>query len=270
MRFASLSNPTYSTPRMAGLQAQASTANVAQAQKAEAFTPNGRIQRQGFRNLNQLKRFAKNIEEEIKRHNEICKRMIEHATVPAFGNALLSDVVGNKTQEFGYVQSWKKTLQELNKAIAFHQNLSPAPANSGVFGWFSKITQQLKHPYLAHIYGLKNLGRYINLPQMEFLGLDLSGATLDRANFTGASFAGADLCEASLRNTNLVGTNFNVAYLYRTLFWGARIGRRGSSNPTIFHEAYELGTARGLPKEGIDTSAKSLEEWLDRPPSTDV
>jgi hypothetical protein len=46
MRFATLSTPTYSTPRMAGLQAQASTANVAP-QKAEAFTPSGRIQRQG-------------------------------------------------------------------------------------------------------------------------------------------------------------------------------------------------------------------------------
>ena len=270
MRLATLSNPTYSTPRMAGLQAQASTANVAQAQQTEAFTPNGRIQRQGFRNLNQLKRFAKNIEEEIKRHNEICKRMIEHATVPAFGNALLSDVVDNKTQAFGYVQSWKKTLQELNKAIAFHQNLSPAPGNLGVFGWFSKITQQLKHPYLAHIYGLKNLGRYIDLPQMEFLGLELSGATLDRANFTGASFAGADLYEASLRNTNLVGTNFNDASLYHTSFEGAEIGQPGSSNPTIFHGATGLKKARGLPTEGIDTSPESLEAWLDRPLSTEA
>ena len=48
MRFASLSTPTYSTPRMAGLQAQASTENMAQAQQTEAFTPSGRLQRQGF------------------------------------------------------------------------------------------------------------------------------------------------------------------------------------------------------------------------------
>ena len=235
MRFASLSNPTYSTPRMAGLQAQASTTNVAQAQKTEAFTPSGRLQRQGFKNAVQLEYFALHIEKQIdKLKND-----------PGFSFVL---------------PAWGRTLKQLNKAIAFHNNPSPASADSGVFGWVSEIKQQLKHAYLSHIYGLKNLGRYINLPEMEFLGLDLSGATLDGGNFTGASFAGANLDRASLRKTRLKGTNFNFAFLCHTSFEGARIGRRGSSNPTIFFGAYDLDKANGLPKP-IDTSRESLEAW---------
>ena len=232
MRFASLSTPTYSTPRMAGLQAQASTANVAQAQKADAFTPSGRIQRQGFQNIEQLEYFALHIKIQIDRLKND----------PGFSFVL---------------PAWKRTLKQLNKAIAFHKNPSPEPANSGVFGWASKIKQQLKHSYLSHIYGLKNLGRYIDLPFMEFLGLDLSGATLDRANFTEASFAGAYLDGASLRHTRLKGTRFNYAVLCRTSFEDARIGRRGSPNPTIFFGARDLDKARGLP-ERIDTSVKSF------------
>jgi uncharacterized protein YjbI with pentapeptide repeats len=244
---------------MAGLQAQASTANVAQAQKAEAFTPSGRLQRQGLKNVEQLERFAAHIKQQIERHNKICQYMMEDATVPAFGNALLSNFVGNKTQKFAYVPAWEETLEKLNEAIAFHKNHSPAPANSGVFGGASKIKQQLKHAYLSHKFRLNNLGRYLVLPQMEFSGLDLSGATLDGGNFTGASFAGANLDRASLRKTRLKGTNFNFAFLCRTSFEGARISRRGS-NPTIFYGAYDLDKAPGLPK-GIDTSRESLEAW---------
>jgi hypothetical protein len=219
---------------MAGLQAQTSTANVAP-QKTEAFTPSGRLQRQGFENIEQLEYFALHIKIQIDRLK----------IDPGFSFVL---------------PAWERTLKQLNEAIAFHKNPSPEPANSGVFGWASKITQQLKHAYLSHIYGLKNLGRYINLPQMEFLGLDLSGATLDGSIFTKASFAGANLEQASLRKTWLEGTNFNLANLCRTLFKGARIGQLGSTNPTIFHGATGLETAVGLPRR-IDTSPKSLEAW---------
>jgi hypothetical protein len=255
---------------MAGLQAQASTANVAQAQKAEAFTPSGRLQRQGFQNIEQLEQFAAHIQRQIERHNEMLQEIKNNGRIPLLGNLPLNKLPFAKKLSFPYLKSWKETLEKLNEAIAFHQKLNAQPSNSGLMGFLSAIKQQFTHPYLSHKYRLKNLGRYINLPQMEFLGLDLSGATLDGANFTGASFAGADLYEASLRNTNLVGTNFNDASLYHTAFEGAEIGQPGSSNPTIFHGATVLKTTRGLPKKGIDTSAKSLEEWLDRPPSTEA
>jgi hypothetical protein len=269
MRFASLSTPTYSTPRMAGLQAQTSTVNVTQAQKAEAFTPpSGRLQRQGFANVEQLERFAAHIKQQIERHNEICQYMMEDATVPAFGNELLSNFVGNKTQKFAYVPAWEETLEKLNEAIAFHQNKSAKmptenPPNLGGSGWISKIKKLLKHPYLSYIYGLKNLGRYINLPEMKFLEFDLSGAILDGGNFTGASFPRANLDRASLRKTKLEGTNFNSAFLCHTSFKGARIGIRGSSNPTIFFGTYDLNKAHGLP-EPIDTLCMSFLAWMEK------
>jgi hypothetical protein len=248
MRLTSLSTPTYSTPRRAGLQAQASTANVAQAQKAEAFTPSGRIQRQGFKNVEQLERFATHIEKKISENT---------FSIPK--GSWLDNISTGDSLQFPYVPAWERTLEKLNEAIAFHKNLSPAPANSGVFGWVSQIKKQFKHAYLSHKFRLNNLGRYLDLPQMEFSGLNLSGATLDGADFTKASFAGANLDRASLRKTKLEGTNFNSAFLCRTSFKGARISRRGS-NPTIFYGAYDLDKAYGLPKD-IDKSRESLEAW---------
>jgi uncharacterized protein YjbI with pentapeptide repeats len=184
MRLTSLSTPTYSTPRRAGLQAQASTANVAQAQKAEAFTPSGRIQRQGFKNEAQVKLAIKAIEthlEELTEGSELWVRLKE----------VFMD-------EFGHIPQ---------KAFQTHMvNLQAQ-------------LETLKGQLISEEY----TGEGAYLVGLDLQGANLQWAILQWANLQGAILREADLQGASLDRANLHKAILREAKLQWAELWKANL-----------------------------------------------
>ncbi len=200
MRFASLSTPTYSTPRMAGLQAQASTANVAQAQKAEAFTPSGRIQRQGVTTRKHVEMLIEAIDEHLK------------------NRWLVSQFEWDLPRH-------KENLRIQRESL---QNQLKQPSKKGISRFVEWISGgkkfSCKNGYFA---GLDLQG--LNLAGIDLGGSDLrwaklQGAILDLAdlswaelyfsNFQEASLKGANLQEADMMQTTLKDADLEGAFGY--------------------------------------------------------
>ncbi len=191
MRFASLSTPTYSTPRMAGLQAQASTENVAP-QKAEAFTPSGRIQRQG-------KTTRKHVEMLIAAIDTHLKEAID-----------ASKITINSISHLHELRQQRQSLQDQLKQ----------PSKKGISRLFEWISGGKK-------FSCEN-GYFAGL---DLRGLDFRGADFTDASFAGANLDGASLRHTRLKGTRfnsafLCHTSFKGARISRrgsnpTIFYGA-------------------------------------------------
>jgi uncharacterized protein YjbI with pentapeptide repeats len=186
MRFATLSTPTYSTPRMAGLQAQASTANVAQAQQTEAFTPSGRLQRQGFKNEAQVMLAINAIRDQLKK-------------------------LGN--------------LATLEQIFPGHQNKLETQLET-LLGQLSSREYTGKGAYLVglNFEGADFRGadfRGANLQKAILDRAQLQEAILDRAQLQGANLRSAQMRGAQLRWANLRWAYFRGAQLQEVQFQGA-------------------------------------------------
>ena len=280
MRLATLSNPTYSTPRMAGLQAQASTANVAP-QKAEAFTPpSGRIQRQGLKvNPVQAKALIRRIEAQLNalENPSSFQRFARNFYRKSFGDA-------NRQNPSIVERAIKKLAQKLMPK-------PPVPMNirgSVIAEWREALVYLKNHDSRSKNTLIRL--RYLDLSRLRLNGADFSHLTLTHCKFNksaliGATFQGAVLTGTSFKGASLEGANFAFADFDHTFFDRAKIipynpnfiGILGNIEnnvqrlyfPTIFFGAYDLDKARGLPKR-IDTSRESLEAWLDSPLSTEA
>jgi uncharacterized protein YjbI with pentapeptide repeats len=174
MRLASLTNSNPSTPRMAGLQAQASTANVAQAQKAEAFTPpSGRIQRQG---------------QTTRKHVEMLIAAIDKQLREAFdANALAQ----------GFSEHHEKLLTQRESLL---RQLKPKKT------WGSRLLETL-------LGGRKLSCQNGYFAGLDLQGLDFSGVDFQDSNFQYSNFSRAILDSADLRGTQLSFANFKKAKL---------------------------------------------------------
>ena len=199
MRMTSLSNPTYSTPRMAGLQPQASTANVAQAQQTEAFTPSGRIQRQG---------------QTTRKHVEMLIGAIDTHIRAAFdAGALRQGLSEHHNKLLKQRESLNKQLKPTqNGFLRFVEMISGAKKFSCENGYFAGLDLQ----------GLNLAG--IDLGGSDLRWAKLQGAILDLtnlnwvnlrfANFQGASLKGANLQEANMMQTTLKDADLEGAFGY--------------------------------------------------------
>ncbi|MFN9691387.1 MAG: pentapeptide repeat-containing protein [Vampirovibrionales bacterium] len=174
MRLTSLSNPTYSTPHMAGLQAQASTANMAQAQKAEAFTSSGRIQRQGFATAEQVGLAIKAIETHL-------KELTEKSELWGRVQVVFRGEFGHTPQQA--FQTHKANLQAQLETLQ-GQLISKKYTGQG-----------------AYLVGLDLIGADLFGAQLQ--GAQLQGTQLDWANLGWTDLRGADFQNASLRGVNL-------------------------------------------------------------------
>ena len=189
MRFASLSTPTYSTPRMAGLQAQASTANVTQAQKAEAFTPpSGRIQRQG---------------QTTRKHVEMLIAAIEKHIREAFDAGALAQGLSEHHNKL------LKQRESLNKQLEPKKNWG-----SRLVEWIpggKKFSCQKGYFAGIDLRGSNLAG--IDLRGSNLLGIDFTHAELQGAKLQGADLRGAILRKADLRWAQLQGAILDLANL---------------------------------------------------------
>jgi uncharacterized protein YjbI with pentapeptide repeats len=149
---------------MAGLQAQASTANVAQAQKAEAFTPSGRLQRQG-------KTTRKHVEMLIDAIDKHLKEALDAGEIKL-----------NSLRHHPELRNQRQILQ--------HQ--LEQPSKKGIDGLFERISGGRK-------FSCQN-GYFVGL---DLQGLDFSGADFQDSNFQYSNFSRAILDSADLRGTNL-------------------------------------------------------------------
>jgi len=210
MRLTSLSTPTYSTPRMAGLQAQASTANVAP-QKAEAFTPSGRLQRQG-------KTTRKHVEMLI---NAIDKHLKEALDA--------REITMNPLRHLHELRQQRKSLQDQLEE----------PSKEGIDGLFERISGGKK-------FSCEN-GYFVGL---DLRGLDFSGADFYDSKFQYSNFSRAILDRAILDWTNLRGAKFEDASLmgtslHRANLLGANL-HRAQCQGAKFQDA-ALQNAFGVP-----------------------
>ncbi|MFN9691388.1 MAG: pentapeptide repeat-containing protein [Vampirovibrionales bacterium] len=183
MRFATLSTPTYSTPRTAGLQAQASTTNMAQSQKAEAFTPSGRLQRQG---------------ETTRKHVEMLIDAID---------TYLAEAVDADALVGGLLEHCENLAEEV--ATLEYQL---ATGNYTVVGAYL-VGLDLRNADLrkadlrwAQLQGAKLKGAKLQ-------GADLRGAILRKADLRWAQLQGAILDLADLRKAKLWFARFQAASL---------------------------------------------------------
>ena len=264
MRFATLSNPTYSTPRMAGLQAQASTANVAQAQKADAFTPSGRIQRQGLKvSPVQAEALIRRIEAQL--------NVLENPS--SFYRKSLSDP---NRQNPSIV---KRVINKLAQKFMPKPPVPESIRDQVIQEWREALVYLKNHDYRSINTAIKL--RYLDLSRLGLNGADFSHLTLTHCKFNksaliGATFQGAVLTGTSFKGASLEGANFAFADFDHTFFDRAKIipynpnfiGILGNIEnnvqrlyfPTIFYAARDIDKAPGLPKY-IDTSRESLEAW---------
>ncbi|MFN9691389.1 MAG: pentapeptide repeat-containing protein [Vampirovibrionales bacterium] len=189
MRFASLSTPTYSTPRMAGLQAQASTANVAP-QKAEAFTPpSGRIQRQGFKDETQVYQAIKAIEthlEKLTESPELWGRLKE----------VFRDEFGHTPQQA--FQTHKANLQAQLEILQSQLDTGNYTGQGAYLVGLDFIVADLRW---AQLQGADLRGAQFDRPDLQ--GAQLQGAQLQGADLFGAQLQGAQLQGADLRGAQM-------------------------------------------------------------------
>jgi uncharacterized protein YjbI with pentapeptide repeats len=184
---------------MAGLQAQASTANVAQAQKAEAFTPpSGRLQRQGF-HLSQVQ--TGELIGIITQHQDALqvliadekKSLLQRLTWKILTNPIywrLSRVIPQVDRE-SIVSLWKDQLDNLEIYLKDND--------------FTKISP--------------NIDKQLFLSYLDLAGFDFNhailqnvvfkGTNLREAIFTHADLRGVDLSTSHLKNASLVGCILN-------------------------------------------------------------
>jgi hypothetical protein len=258
---------------MAGLQAQASTANVAP-QKAEAFTPpSGRIQRQGFRmSGSQAKALIRRIEAQLNVLENPSSFYRKSFSDPNRQNPSIVERVINKlAQKFmpepPVPESIRpQVIQEWKEALIYLKNPSSSSLNTAI---------KLRYLDLSRL-GLNDadFSKCI-LTHCKFNKSALIGATFQGAVLTGTSFKGASLEWANFAFANLDHTFFDRAKIipYNPNFIGILENIQNNVQhlyfPTIFHDAHNIDKARGLPKR-IDTSRESLEAWLDSPLSTEA
>jgi hypothetical protein len=159
---------------MAGLQAQASTANVAQAQKAEAFTPSGRLQRQG-------KTTRKHVEMLIDAIDKHLKEALDAGEIKL-----------NSLRHHPELRNQRQILQ--------HQ--LEQPSKKGIDRLIEWISGGRK-------FSCQN-GYFVGL---DLQGLDFSGADFQDSNFQYSNFSRAILDSADLRGTQLSFANFKKAKL---------------------------------------------------------
>jgi len=176
MRLATLSNPTYSTPRMAGLQAQASTANVAP-QKAEAFTPSGRLQRQG---------------KTTRKHVEMLIAAIDKHLIEALD---AREITMNSLRHHPELRNQRQILQDQLEQ----------PSKKGIDRLIEWISGGRK-------FSCQN-GYFVGL---DLQGLDFSGADFSESKFQYSNFSRAILDRAILDWTDLRGAKFEDASLMGT------------------------------------------------------
>jgi hypothetical protein len=205
---------------MARLQAQTSTANVAQAQKAEAFTPSGRLQRQGFRvNETQAKALIRRIEAQL-------NALENPSSFQRFAKKLYRTIFPNPNRQNPSI------VERAIKKLA--QKLMPEPPVP--FSLRDSIKNEWRDALTYLINYLKNLEnpnsdsqntpiklRYLDLSRLVLNGADFSNCTLTHCNFnksalieanfqgstlTGTSFKGADLLLADLEGANLERADF--------------------------------------------------------------
>jgi uncharacterized protein YjbI with pentapeptide repeats len=198
MRLTSLSTPTYSTPRRAGLQAQASTANVAQAQKAEAFTPSGRLQRQGKTTRKHVEMLIDAIDKHLKEAldaGEIKLNSLRHHPELRQQRQILQDQLEEPS---------KKGIDRLIEWISGGRKFS---CQNGYF-----VGLDLQEADLAGI----------DLRGSNLLGIDFTHADLRGAKLQGADLRGAILRKADLRFAQLQGAKLRYADLSWTRLWFSR------------------------------------------------
>jgi uncharacterized protein YjbI with pentapeptide repeats len=196
---------------MAGLQAQASTANVAQAQKAEAFTPSGRLQRQG---------------KTTRKHVEMLIAAIDKHLAKAL------DAGEIKLNSLRHLHELRQQRQSL-------QDQLEEPSKEGIDGLSERISGGKK-------FSCEN-GYFVGL---DLRGLDFSGADFSESKFQYSNFSRAILDRAILDWTDLRGAKFEDASLmgtslHRANMLGANL-HRAQCQGAKFQDA-ALQNAFGVP-----------------------
>ncbi|MFN9691360.1 MAG: pentapeptide repeat-containing protein, partial [Vampirovibrionales bacterium] len=188
MRMTSLSTPNYSTPRMAGLQAQASTANMAQAQKADAFTPSGRLQRQGFKDETQVYQAIKAIDTHLGRLTE---------SPELWGR--LKEVF---MDEFGHIPKQAFQTHQANLQAQLEILKGQLDTRKYTGQWAYLVGLDLRKADL----------RKADLRWAQLQGADLQRAILDRAQLQGAILDRAQLQWAILSEADLTDVDLKGAF----------------------------------------------------------
>ncbi len=233
MRLTSLSTPTYNPSPATAFQAKGFQ-NVAQAQKAEAFTPSGRIQRQGFANAEQVGLVIAAINKQLNILNpEIF-----------FGN-------------LSFLDSERHRAWLLARLYPCYQ--------AGLLITKFELEQPSRYPGFLDLQGLDLQGadlqglqlkdaqllwtqlRQANLREAELPGADLRWAILSDADLTGAKLQRAklsntDLTNADLTDTGLQGANLHEANLSNTALKNADL--RGAFGVPLGITSEQLASAR--------------------------
>jgi uncharacterized protein YjbI with pentapeptide repeats len=194
---------------MAGLQAQTSTANVAP-QKADAFTPSGRIQRQGFKNAEQVGLVIAAIDKQL----EILNPEI-------FSNNL------------SFTDSERQVAQLLAKLYPWYQG--------GLLITKFALEKSPPYPRLLDLQGLDLQGadlqglalqgaqllwtklRQAKLRQANLPEANMTSAILSEADLTGAQLPRADLSKTDLRWADMTGAGLQGTNLDDAILNGAKM-----------------------------------------------
>jgi hypothetical protein len=208
---------------MAGLQAQASTTNVAQAQKAEAFTPSGRMQRQGFANAEQVGLVIAAIDKQL----AILNPEMFFPDPPSF------------------TDSERQVAQLLAKLYPWYQG--------GLLITKFALEKSPPYPRLLDLQGLDLQGADLQglaLQDAQLLWTKLRQAKLRQANLPGANMTSAILSEADLTGAKLPRANLSKTYLSQTKLQGADL-RWANLHEAIVNgadlEGADLDGAFGVP-----------------------
>ena len=193
MRLTSLSTPTYNPSPATAFQAKGFQ-NVAQAQKADAFTPSGRIQRQGFKNEAQVKLAIKAIETHLKELTE--------------GSELWGRLKEVFRGDLGKIPqtAFETHRENLKKQLEILKGQLLSKEYTGRMAYLVGLDLQGADLQGAILWGAK-------LQKADFLGAYLDRANLHKAILREAKLQWADLFGANLHEADLFGANLDGANL---------------------------------------------------------
>jgi uncharacterized protein YjbI with pentapeptide repeats len=250
MRIASLPTSTYSSPRMAGLQTQASTANTAP-QVADAFTPTKSIQRQGLGLspkhieavfLPVLEKKIKFFQEEINLDNVLPE------SDPKYLHERLNILNESKKELTSSLKTGKapKLGLKLYELDFKGYNLEGVDLSWYDLSWSDLTEVQMNNAecigtrfYSSKMNGvqLKNTNLFkSSLTHADLTNADLENAKLKWSHLNNANFTNANLTNANLTNVNAHSSRWTRAKLTHANLTKAQL------KETVFSNADLTGT----------------------------
>jgi uncharacterized protein YjbI with pentapeptide repeats len=212
---------------------------VAQAQKAEAFTPSGRLQRQGFKNEAQVKLAIKAIETHLENFEKDTETELWSRLVEVFRDVF---------REFFPRAPHRKHRQNLERQLQILNGQLDSRNYTGEGAYLMGLDLQGADLQGAVLQGAQLQGAQLQGAQLQ--GAQLQEAQLQLAQLQGAQLQEAKLQGAKLKDANLQGAQLQEAQLQLAQLQGAQLQEAQLQGADLQEAQLQLAGLQGADLQG--------------------